>query len=119
MEEPTLDEFAVQLMDHFLANFKSSKVVIRCFRNIPDLVREHLFGSHGLSFDPFVKLLPRVTDVTFTDIDIEDLRKNGKIYMHYVEEWAGSKSDNVLNITNIEFRSMRCQDVRDDPNIEA
>ena len=105
-----LDDFAFSLMDKFLENFKETKVVLRNFREMPPLVRAEFFGADGLTMSSFAKLLPNVTCVALTDLEIVDLIKNSKQYMDCLQNWASSDNADVRKIENIQFRSIWTRD---------
>ena len=98
--------FAETLMCKFIEKNTIREAVVKNIRRIPSVLRPLLFGSDGsLSVLPIIKLLPNATALVLTDLDLEDITKNGEEYMKCLWEWVQLEQSEAMHVNLIELRS--------------
>ena len=104
-------------MKFFFENSGLSEIVVRNphdrDRKLPDPIGDLFRGESGSwSLLPITRLLPQVTSICLTDINHEDIEKNGNTYIQCIAELQNVQHFQQADNSRIEFRTKMARDAR-------
>ena len=104
-----MTKYGQRLFRHFCR--KRTWIIIRNFEVLPVTLREELFGSasRGIVLGPITKLFPNLTEITFNELDLQQMRTNSKqwtrMILYFVSEKYGDLESEGCKLEKIEFES--------------
>ena len=114
----SISKFGIKLMAFYFTNSSMTQIAVRCVHDLPPPLRRLFRNEEGtLSLLPITKLLPRVTVVSLTELQLADLTENGEQYMMSITEFAENSRN--ANVQTIEFRSVFMEQMREDSTLTA